>query len=52
VAYAFDSKEKSANFSSENLNGRRHFNDLDRDGKSILKWILNKLCEKKWSEFT
>jgi hypothetical protein len=36
-------------FWSENLKGTDHSEDLDVDGKIILKWILGK--GKVWTEF-
>jgi hypothetical protein len=35
----------------ENLKGRDNLEDLGRDGKIILEWILGKQGQKLWTEF-
>jgi hypothetical protein len=37
-------------FSSENLKGRDHLEDLDVDRRIISEWVLRKLCGKALTE--
>ena len=41
---------RPAGFWWENLRKRYHFEDLGVDGRIILKWILNKLAGRAWTE--
>jgi len=40
---------KNIKFSSENLKGSVHAEDLGTDGTIILEWILRKQCGKVWT---
>jgi hypothetical protein len=43
--------KKPITFLLKNLKGRDHSEDLGRDGKIILEWILGKQGGKGWNEF-
>jgi hypothetical protein len=34
-----------------NLKGRAHLEDIGKDGRIILKYILDKLCGRVWTGF-
>jgi len=49
ICSAWERLEMRTKFWSENLKGRNHLENLDVDGKIILKRILGKVCEKVWT---